>query len=312
MRTTTGAPPRALDAAAVLGAAATRLAADGAALPAVLDDAVCALGLRSAVLRAADGDVRAVAGEVVHAVPTTRAGAGPEAVVELPVPGGASLTVVGARPSHLPVLRALAAVLGLALRTSPDALPLALLAAAEDDADEVADALHDGPVQELVVARLAADAAVRGGDPVHARDAVLSALQSLRRALWLLRPRGAGEGGLAGALEALSARLPESGRPALALQLDPGACDDLPPAAAAVAYRFVSAAARAVDVPLGVRVGRAGGAVVVRVDAAVPSPERWSARARALGATLSCGPGAGTELRLPAPSRPADENEAAP
>jgi signal transduction histidine kinase len=311
VRTTAGAPPHALDGAVLLGAAATRLTADAGALAPVLDDVVRALGLRSAVLRSRGGAVRAVAGEVVHAVPASRTGTGPEAVVELPVPGGASLTVVGARPSQLPVLRALAAVLGLALRTSPAEVPLALLEAADADADEVADALHDGPVQQLVVARLAADAAVRGGDPAHARDAVLAALQSLRRALWLLRSRGTGEGGLAGALEALSGRLPETGRPPLALQVDPGACDALPPAAAAVAYRFVQAAARAVDVPLGVRVGRAGSAVVVRVDADVPAPERWSVRARALGATLSCGPGVGTELRLPAP-RPPHEDEAAP
>jgi hypothetical protein len=317
---TTPLPP-ALDAPALLGAAATRLACEGpSCLPAVLADAVEALGLRSAVLRSTRGDLRAVAGEVVHAVPTARPATGPQAVVELPVPGGGSLTVVGARPSQLPVLRALAAVVGLAV-SGPGALPLALLDAAEADAAEVADALHDGPVQELVVARLAVDAAVRGGDPAPARDAVLSALQSLRRALWLLRPRGAGEGGLVAALEALSERLPDSGRPPLVLDVDPRACVGLAPAAACVAYRFVQAAARGVDAPLPVRVACAAGpAVVVRVDAVVPAPERWSARARALGAAMSCGPGS-TELRLPVRTpaspdtdvvHPDPETEAAP
>ena len=71
----------------------------------------------------------------------------------------------------------------------PD-LPCAVLSLAEAEADAAADALHDGALQALVVARYAADAAVRGADPAAARDAVQHALVALRRAVWLLRPRG--------------------------------------------------------------------------------------------------------------------------
>jgi signal transduction histidine kinase len=304
-----------VDAVALVTSAATALATGGPRrLPVVLADVVSSLGLRSAVLRGPEGSLLAVAGEVVHAVPPRRAATGPEAVVELPVVGGGALTVVGARPSQLPALRGVAAVAGLALAGEADALPLALLAAADEDADDAADALHDGPVQELVVARLAADAAARGGDPATARDAVLAALQSLRRSLWMLRPRGASDGGLAPALRSLGERLLEAGRPGLELDLDDSACGALSPHASAVAYRLVQACARAAGsggAETAVAVTRSGPDVVVRVDGPLPAPERWHARARALGASLTSGPGGSVLLRLPT-ARPADEIEASP
>lgn len=286
--------PRAVDACAVLGRTAARLS-DGAPLAGVLADAVAEVGLRSAVLRDGRGDLLAVAGDVVHAVPADRAEPGLAAVVELPVPSAtapvAALTVVGARSGDLPVLRALAAVLGLALAAPPaDRLPLALLEAADADSDAVADGLHDGPVQDLVAARLVADAAVRGGDAVVVRDAVQVALQSLRRALWFLRPRGADDGGLGPALEQLSSRLAEAGRPPLLLDADAAACAALPPHGSSVAYRLVQALAAGPGEPsTQVGVHRAGTGVEVRVDGgrALPAPDRWAARARAVGGVLT-------------------------
>ena len=62
-----------VDACALLSTVAGLLADGGPdALPAVLTSVVDELGLRSAVLRSAgsDGDLLAVAGEVVHAVPS--------------------------------------------------------------------------------------------------------------------------------------------------------------------------------------------------------------------------------------------------
>jgi hypothetical protein len=320
MRTTT-VP---VDACAVLASAAATLADHGPdVLSSVLDDVVGVLDLRSAVLRDAvgGGTLRAVAGEVVHAVPQRRDATGPEAVVELPVHAGgvlaATLTVVGARPSQLPLLRALCAVLGLSLGGATSAtLPLALLDAADADADAAADDLHDGPVQELVFARFAADAAVRGGDPVSARDAVQTALQSLRRSLWLLRPRGAGEGGLSAALVQLTERLRESGRPGLTLELDTDACADLAPQAASVGYRLVQVLAGRSDSPVAVRVHRRDRTVVLEVDAAgpLPAPERWRARAQALGAELATDPTGRAVLSVPTTPRtaPRDDIEAIP
>jgi hypothetical protein len=116
----------------------------------------------------------------------------------------------------------------------------ALLAAADAEADAVADRLHDGALQALVVARYAADAAVRGGDPALARDAVQEALVALRRAVWDLRPRGGGD--LASALGELAQRRAAAGAGALELHLDAAACARLSGAARAAAYRFVQAA----------------------------------------------------------------------
>src|SRR5438309_211677 len=113
-----------------------------------LDLLVEDLGLRSAVLR--DGPaggaqrLRAVAGEAAYAVPAMRLvnlSDGP--AVELPLMAGGRtlgvLTVVGARPSQLPTLRASAAVLALALsRPAPSERELAdlLVAVSDAEADE--------------------------------------------------------------------------------------------------------------------------------------------------------------------------------
>lgn len=294
-----------VDAGPLLEQLAARLAEGGPdVLPDALDQLVDALALRSAVLRdvaptAKGGALLAVAGDVVHAVPRSRElvdVAAASSVVELPVRADgravAALTVVGARPSQLPALRACTSVLALALRPTrdlPSGLALGLLAAAEDDADDVADALHDGPVQELVAARYATDVAVRGGDTRLAREAVQTALQSLRRALWMLRPRVTVDGGLAPALTHLSERLQEAGRPALLLDLDADACAALPAPCAAICYRLVQAVAgRAGDPATTVRVTRRADSVRLEAGAAVPlpAPERWSVRAAALGAEL--------------------------
>jgi hypothetical protein len=304
-----------LDAATLLGRVAGRLGRrDAGALAGALDVLVTELGLRSVVLRAAappaaDGTLLAVAGDVVHAVPLRRPPAPcPTSVVEVAVHAAgstvAALTVVGARPSQLPTLRACAAVLGLAVVwPSPWTLGADLLGAADDEADDVADALHDGPVQDLVAARYAADVALRGGDARAARDAVQHALQSLRRTLWMLRPRSGD--GLAAALHALSDRLVEAGRPALVLHLDDDACAALPAPAAAVAYRLVQAAARD-ESPITVRVAADIAAVRVEVTSGFPlaTPRRWISRAAALGARLDLPtrPDGAVVLTVPVPT----------
>jgi hypothetical protein len=326
VRTTSNGSTVRLDSCAVLATAAATLGCEGPeALGTVLTDVVAALDLRSAVLRdTATGSLQAVAGDVVHAVPQRRDGEAAEAVVELPVHvrglPAATLTLVGARPSQLTLLRGLCAVLGLALAAAPApvTLPLALLEAADAAADAAADDLHDGPVQELVFARFAADATVGGADPRSARDAVQAALQSLRRALWLLRPRGAGEGGLPVALRQLDDRLREAGQAGLALDVDDAACAGLSGHAASVCYRLVQVLARTGDTPTPVRVHRSGDAVLLEVHAVEPLPEvdRWAARARAVGAALTAGPTGATAVSLPItstpPPAPVDDIEASP
>ncbi|HWH29274.1 MAG TPA: hypothetical protein VNU26_09990 [Mycobacteriales bacterium] len=296
----------AADLGALLAAAAARLAADGVpALQPVLDDVVAALHLRGAVLRdVATGELRAVAGDAVHAVPLRRESAAGEPVVSLPVTAAgsrtATLTVVGARPSALPALRGVCAVLGLALRPPDGELAGSLLDAADADADDTADALHDGPVQELVYARFAADAAVRGGDAAAARDAVQMALQSLRRSLWLIRPRGSGDGGLGPALEQLAERLHEAGAPGLSLSLDGEASDALGPRASSVAYRLVQAVAREATATTAVELRRDVDGVHLRVAGRLPAPDRWTARAGAVGASLHVDPAGSVVLSVPA------------
>lgn len=325
-----------VDTATLLARLAGRLAEGGPdALSDALTQLVDALRLRSAVLRDATpapggGTLLAVAGDVVHAVPRSRELVGLPAagsVVELPVHldgrAVAGLTVVGARPSQLPALRACAAVLALALRPTrmlPTGLALGLLAAADADAHDVADALHDGAVQELVAARYATDVAVRGGDAGPAREAVQTALLSLRRVLWMLRPRAATDGGLALALTRLSERLQEAGRPALLLDLDAEACAALPPHGAAVCYRLVQVVAgRAGDPAVTVRVTRSADVVRLEAGGAVPlpDPQRWSVRAAALGADLLLpeDPTGRVVLSVPVPTRTTtapDDNEATP
>ena len=301
--------PRTADPADAVAGLAVDLARTGrAGLPAALAALVAATGLRTAVLRgpAPDGAVLAAAGERLQALP------GP-AVVELPVhrPGApgtapvAVLVVTGSRPALLPLLRAAAAVLGLALAAGAREL----LDAVEHDRDELADRLHDGPLQDLLVARLAADVAVRGGSPVLARDAVQEALVGLRRLLWHVRPRT--ERDLPSALAALSARLVEAGGlPLRVLGALPAAGLDAPVSAAA--FRVVQAVAvdagpadRAVTVALRPDPATPG-AVVLDVDggAALADPDRWRARLRALGGDLHGGPG---RLRVLLPLQEAPE-----
>ncbi len=311
---------------ALVGALAAVLATSpDRGLPAALDLLVSGLGLRSAVLRsAAEGELLAVAGEVVHVVPARR-GARPSAApsLELPVRGAggrelARLTVAGGRPSHLPALRASAAVLGLALSGRGTDEPLApsttvaqeLVRGGEHGLDDVADQLHDGPVQALVAARYACDAAVRGGSATDARDAVQEALVALRRTLWHLRPRG--EDGLLSALEGLSNRLAESGRPGLLLSLDRPSVDLLGPAARVTAYRLVQTVALADrGAPVRVALRTTGATVVLHVDGGspLPDPDRWVRRCRALGGDLSSSAG---RLRLVLPTLPSPDLDTEP
>ena len=163
--------------------------------------------------------------------------------------------------------------------------PAALLAAAEADADALADRLHDGALQALVVARYATDAAVRGADPVLARDAVQEALVALRRTVWLLRPRGGD--GLGDALTELSKRLVAAGGPVLELAVDDVAAGELPAPARALAYRFVQdAAGETAAAGATVRLGREGAYAVLSVTGTVAPG--WVARAAALGGSLDC------------------------
>lgn len=159
----------------------------------------------------------------------------------------------------------------------------ALLAAADADAEALADALHDGVLQSLVVARYAADAAVRGGNAELARDAVQDALVALRRAVWLMRPRGADE--LRGALHELSGQLVAAGRPALDLRLDDDVAAALPAAARVAAYRFVQAATADAPAPA-VHLTREGGFAALTVTGSLSDPSAWVARAAALGGRL--------------------------
>lgn len=251
-----------------------------------LDDAlqllVDGLVLRSAVIRDERGALRACAGAwgVLDSADLP--------VVELALGGTvrATLTVVGADPDHLPLLRVAAAVLGLALSTAPAG---ELLLLSEQDRDDLADDLHDGPVQQLVFARYAADAAVRGGDARDARDAVQGALVAMRRTMWHLRPRGAD---LGAALEELSSRLAEGGQRLLAATVFPGG-EALSPAGTALAYRLVQSVALAgssAQEPLVVTVRPVDDVVVVSLTAPAVHTlrlDRWDRRARALGGHLA-------------------------
>lgn len=317
MRVVLGVVPDLLDPQAVVGRVAVHLGREGAnGLSGALAVLVEGTGLRSAVLRRpGEGDLLAVAGEVVQAVPLR----GPRdrpAVVELPVRGPhgpqlATLTVTGAHPSVLPVLRAAGAVLSLVLAAQEPPVPTAaaLLADAEAERTALADALHDGPMQELVAARYAADAALHTGDAAEVREAVQRALVALRRTLWQLRPRGAD--GLAAALHGLSARLVESGGQSLHLRIGPDV-DVLAPAGAVAVYRLVQSVTAVPDggpTTVGVRrQGAPGGReiVVLTVDGGAPLRDaaRWRRTAAALdGDLLSC-PGR-LRLALPVPARPA-------
>jgi hypothetical protein len=315
------APPQLAD-AVLPGRLAELLADHGeSGLTEALDLLVSELGLQSAALQdndpeagspaGATGRLRAVAGDAVQAVPAMRvvATAAASATVQISVRAGGRdvgvLTVAGARPSQLPVLRAAAAVLGLALSRPTRAVPADvaadLVAAADAEADAAADLLHDGPVQALVVAHYAAESAARGGDPALAREAVQAALVELRRSLWHLRPRGPGDGGLAGALGLLSARLEEAGRPPLGFVLDELLAAALPTAVASTAYRLVQAVAVPADAPtVRVALRREGSTVVLDVEGGSPlhDVDRWANKARALGGSLTSS-GSRTRLAVP-------------
>ncbi|MGB8650706.1 MAG: hypothetical protein WCD35_08585 [Mycobacteriales bacterium] len=290
------------DACVLLGRFAGLLA-DDSALPEALQVLVEGFGLRSAVVRSASGELLAAAGGVVHTLSLRRSQPPAEATLELPVHGrsghsAASLTLVGARPSQLPALRTAAAVIGLAL--APGCQCSDLLATAEDERDELADGLHDGPVQSLVVARYASDAAVRGGDAVLARDAVQQALVEVRRHLWHLRPRGAA--GLLEALQQLSDQLVQAGGTAIGVVGDVEAAGALRGVPAVTAYRLVQAVAKADAGPVRVALRRDGSQLMLDVDggAPLPSPERWVRRAQVLGGDLSA-PAGRLRLALPYP-----------
>ena len=182
------------------------------------------------------------------------------------------------------------------------ATPLAeaLLAQTEADAATLADALHDGVLQSLVVARYASDAAVRGADPLVARDAVQDALVALRRLVSELRPR-TGDG-LGPALQDLATRRVAAGSAPLRLDLDAPAAQALPATAAAVAYRLVQRACTSQPVPLtvSVRMADAEDAVLVELDAQVPDAAAEALRARSVGGSFAVHD-TGASLRLPLP-----------
>jgi hypothetical protein len=320
------APPPVAD-AVLIGRVAELLSDLGEeGLTEALELLVDELSLSSAVLREAAphglGRVRAVAGDSPHAVPAMRvvsAGSTPGPTVELPLRAGGRdvgvLAVVGARPSQLPALRGVASVLGLVL-SSPAARPavddavLELVAAADAEADAAADLLHDGPVQSLVVAHYAAEAAARGGNAVAAREAVQSALVELRRTLWHLRPRTGS--GLAGALGQLSARMEEAGGAPLRFVLDEVLAAALPPAVVSVAYRVVQAVAVPAGAePVRVALRREGALVVLDVEGGTPlaEPQRWGTTARALGGSLTCTPDR-IRLAVPVPVAPRPRSKA--
>lgn len=317
---------------ALAGRLAVHLGREGApGLPGALHLLVESTGARSAVLRRSGtgGELVAAAGGLLQALPLLRGGPRPSrSAVELPVSDAcgrplATLVVDGAPPATLPALRSACTVLSLVLAhpVGRDALaedPLdvgALLADAEQDLSTLADALHDGPVQELVAARYAADAAVLTGDGAAVRQAVQTALVSLRRTMWQLRPRGSR--GLVPALEALSRRLVETGLPPLSLELATEV-DVLPPTAAVVAYRLVQALAATPGTdapehePIVVRVAvedvpGSRSVVVVSLTGglALREPARWRRAAVALGGDLLVRPGR-VRLTLPAvPPEPA-------
>ena len=201
------------------------------------------------------------------------------------------------------------ALAGLPGQRRPDErgteLPSAVLSLAEGDADAAADALHDGALQALVVARYAADAAVRGGDPAAARDAVQDALVALRRAVWQLRPRG--EQGLLDALQRLAAQVVEAGGAPVALDVDDTDATvldtALTPAAATVAYRLVQHATG--DAPVTVRVRRTSTGLRIALDVPLSDPAGEALRARAVGgALLATRDGASLHLPLSRPTTP--------
>jgi hypothetical protein len=285
-----------------VGGLVLRLGCTGAAgLSEALDALVRECGLSSAVVRRHDGGLAALAGDADLSVSCSYAAVDPGDVLVLPIPGpggtiDAELLVTGASPDQAAAFSLATSAIGLALAGERHLEADAFLAAEQDRA-ELADLLHDGPVQQLVFARYAADAAVRGADPRGARDAVQGALVDLRRYLWHLRPRGAD---LPVALEQLSSRLAESGQRLLVLCAHPGS-DGLQPAGAALAYRLIQSVVLSGDstqAPLGVVLRRHDDGIVIVIDGTVPRLDRWRRRATALGGSL-CPTPEGLRLALP-------------
>lgn len=269
-----GFPLPSADPSVLLGRFAGLLAEGGTLSPA-LHALAAGLPVRTVVLRSADGELLGVGGEALQVMQAVSV---QEPDLELPVPGPegrplALLSIRGARPSQLPVLRAAAAVLGLAVPAHGSAAVRALVDDREREQDELADALHDGPMQTLMVARYAADAALRGADLEPARASVQAAVVELRELVWSLRPRGAS--GLVPALEQWAATRP--------LELDlPASGVEVEPAVAALAYRVVQAAG-----PSRVRVALQAEAICVEINSGLPSAQRWARRAEALGCRLT-------------------------
>lgn len=174
-----------------------------------------------------------------------------------------------------------------------------LLEDAEAQRDALADMLHDGLVQTLMVARYAADVAVRGGDATLARDAVQDAVIELRRSIWHLRPRG--DAGLLSALEQLSTRLVEFGGSDVTVLADRGT--DLTGPAAVTAYRLVQDVAQVDSGPVRVVLVRESDTLLIEVvgGAALACPQRWERRAAALGGELTATAGR-VRLALPVPA----------
>ena len=126
---------------------------------------------------------------------------------------------------------------------------------------------------------------------------------ALRRQVWLLRPRGAGD--LSAALIDLSAQRTAAGLSALRLNIDSGVAAALVPSAAAAAYRLIQAVltgaeptSAAPDNPLSVRLTAVGDCAVLELDAVGADPAGWALRARALGGDLMVNK-AQTRLLLP-------------
>lgn len=284
------APP---DGVVMIGRLVELLALNG---PAGVDDALRLLadelGLRSARI------------STFPPIPAMRLVSGAPALTDIPLHAGGSalgtLRVAGARAYQLPLLTTAAAVLALALRPPTGDVVEHLVRGADEDADEAAARLHDGSVQALVAARYAADAVVRGADPLLARAAVQEALVELRRSLWHLRPRGRHEG-LVQALRLLAGRLHEAGGQPLRCTFDEPLAARIAPAAVSTAYRLVQTVALAGGHgPLRVSLHRDGASAVLDLDGGVAPPglARWSARVAALGGSLICS-GGRTRLVLP-------------
>jgi hypothetical protein len=108
----------------------------------------------------------------------------------------------------------------------------------------------------------------------------------LRRAVWLLRPRG--ERGLLEALQQLAAQVVDAGGAPVVLDLDDAAAaaldTELAPAAATAAYRLVQRAAG--EARLTVRVRRTSTGLRVALDVPLTDPAAEALRARAVGGAL--------------------------